>query len=230
MHFPAQEHQRSRARGIFTLCALLILCAMVALPVAPASARDISGFDVGTEGDDRDDRGGDGGGGDKDDKGDDKGRGETGDSEGFVDPKKIGKAKLKKNGDAKAPSGAPKPVVKAIKAANEINKMPYKYGGGHSGKKNEKGYDCSGAISYALRGGKMLKEPLDSGSFTKWGKKGEGEWITVYANGGHAYVVIAGLRFDTSSAGAASGNQDGPRWWKEKASTKGYKARHPSGL
>lgn len=227
MHFRAQEHQRPSVRGIFTLCALLILCALVALPAASASARDISGFDVGTEGDGRSG----GGDGDKDDKGDDKGRGETGsDGEGFVDPKKVGKAKLKKNGDAKAPAGAPKEVVKAIKAANEINKMPYKYGGGHSGKKNEKGYDCSGAISHALRGGKMLKEPLDSGGFTKWGKKGEGEWITVYANGGHAYVVIAGLRFDTSSAGASGGNQDGPRWWKEKASTKGFEARHPADL
>jgi cell wall-associated NlpC family hydrolase len=225
----AQEHQRPNARGILALCALLILCAVVALPVTPASAGDrVSGFDVGTGDDSRD---GDGGKDDKDDgKGDDKGRGETGDSEGFVDPKKVGKAKLKKNGDAVAPEGAPKEVVKAIKAANEINKMPYRYGGGHSGKKKEKGYDCSGAISHALRGGKMLKEPLDSGGFTKWGKKGKGEWITVYANGGHAYAVIAGLRFDTSSAGAAGGNQNGPRWWKEKASTKGFKARHPSGL
>ncbi len=225
MLFRAQEHQRPGARGIFALCALLILCAIVAIPASPAFARgEPTGFNVGAGDDGGGDGGKDGGGGG------DKGRGETGGSDGFVDPKKIGKAKLKKNGDAKAPDGAPKEVVKAIKAANEINKMPYKYGGGHSGKKNDKGYDCSGAISYALRGGKMLKEPLDSGGFTKWGKKGEGEWITVYANGGHAYVVIAGLRFDTSSAGASGGNQDGPRWWKEKASTKNYKARHPSGL
>ena len=224
MLFRAQEHQRPRARGIFTLSALLILCAIVALPAAPAFAGggDASGFAVGDDGGSGDDGG-------KDDKGDDKRRGDTGDGEGFVDPKKVGKAKLKKNGDATIPAGAPKPVVKAIKAANEINKMPYQYGGGHGGKK-DKGYDCSGAISYALRGGKMLKEPLDSGGFTTWGKTGEGEWISVYANGGHAYVMIAGLRFDTSSAGAASGNQDGPRWWKEKAPTKNYKVRHPGGL
>jgi hypothetical protein len=227
MLFRAQEHRRPRVRELFVLCALLVVAALVALPVGPAFAGGkASGFDV----EPVSDRGDDGG---KDDKGDgkgDNGHGGEGESSGFVDPKKIGKAKLAKNGDAKAPKGAPRPVVKAIKAANEINKMPYRYGGGHSGKKREKGYDCSGAVSHALAGGKFLKNPEDSGGLAKWGKEGEGEWITVYANKGHAYVVIAGLRFDTSSAGARGGNQDGPRWWKEEASTKGYEARHPKGF
>ena len=228
MLFRAQEHRRARVRELFMLCALLVVAALVALPVGPAFAGDgggASGFNV-EPGDD--DGGKDDGG--KNDGKDDKGGGESSESSGFVDPKKIGKAKLTKNGDAKAPKGAPKPVVKAIKAANEINDMPYKYGGGHSGKKREKGYDCSGAVSHALAGGKFLKSPEDSGGLAKWGKKGEGEWITVYANSGHAYVVIAGLRFDTSSAGARGGRQDGPRWWKEEASTKGYEARHPKGF
>jgi hypothetical protein len=223
MLFRAQEHRPPRARELFALCALLVV-ALIALPVSPASAGNgASGFNVDPDGG----RGDDGGG--KDDKGGNHGRGETSESSGFVDPKKIGEAKLMKNGDAKAPKGAPRPVVKAIKAANEINDMPYKYGGGHSGKKREKGYDCSGAVSHALAGGKFLKSPEDSGGLAKWGKKGEGDWITVYANSGHAYVVIAGLRFDTSSAGARGGRQDGPRWWKEEASTKGYEARHPKG-
>jgi hypothetical protein len=223
MLFRAQKYRLTR---LTTVCAVLASAAFAALPAAPALAGGASGFNV--EPDDG------GGGGGHDGGGHDGGqghkRGEASGGEGFVDPKKVGKAKLDKHGDAIAPAGAPKPVVKAIKAANEINKMPYRYGGGHSKKKHQKGYDCSGAVSHALQGGKMLKGPEDSSGLAKWGKKGEGEWITVYANSGHAYVVIAGLRFDTSSAGAEGGNQDGPRWWKEKASTRGYKARHPGGL
>ena len=126
-----------------------------------------------------------------------------------------------------APDSAPQPVKDAIAAANRITDKPYRYGGGH-GKWEDSGYDCSGAVSYALHGGDLLDRPLDSSGLARWGAAGRGEWITVYANSGHAYVVIAGLRFDTSSAGA--GGEKGPRWRKTSRSPSGYTARHPDGL
>jgi hypothetical protein len=136
-----------------------------------------------------------------------------------------GKAKLLKSGKAIPPSNAPARVVRAIEAANRIRKKPYVYGGGHASFKS-KGYDCSGAVSYALRGAKMLKSPLPSGPLMKWGTKGKGKWITVYANPGHAYMVIAGLRFDTSSAGDSRSQGEGPRWRYTKRAPGGYKVRH----
>jgi cell wall-associated NlpC family hydrolase len=130
-----------------------------------------------------------------------------------------GKAKLRK-GKAIPPSDAPRRVVKAIEAANEIVKgKGYCLGGGHSRWKS-KCYDCSGAVSYALKGARMLDSPLPSGSLARWGKKGKGDWITVYANGGHAYAVIAGLRLDTSMTAGA-----GPGWSKEMRSSRGFKKR-----
>lgn len=133
---------------------------------------------------------------------------------------KPGKAKLLSNGKAIAPANAPKRVVKAIAAGNKIRRKPYKYGGGH-GSFSARGYDCSGAVSYVLHGGKMLSRPLDSSGLMSWGRKGKGKWITVYAHGGHTYVVVAGLRFDTSGTGGK-----GPRWQKDKRSKRGFKVRH----
>jgi peptidoglycan hydrolase-like protein with peptidoglycan-binding domain len=126
-----------------------------------------------------------------------------------------------------APDSAPQQVKDAIAAANRITDKPYRYGGGH-GDFEDSGYDCSGAVSYALHGADLLDRPLDSSGLARWGEAGAGEWITVYANSGHAYVVIAGLRFDTSSAGA--GGEKGPRWRKTERSPSGYTARHPAGL
>jgi cell wall-associated NlpC family hydrolase len=125
---------------------------------------------------------------------------------------------------ALAPSEAPQEVKDAIAAANRITSKPYRYGGGH-GRFEDSGYDCSGAVSYALHGGGLLDRPLDSSGFESYGESGPGEWISVYANAGHAYVVIAGLRFDTSGSG-----EEGPRWRPEKRSPSGYVARHPEGL
>ena len=137
----------------------------------------------------------------------------------------FSKAKLSPDGKvAIAPESAPPAVKKAIWAANRITNKPYRYGGGHR-RFNDSGYDCSGGISYALRGGKFLRRPLDSRSFARWGESGPGEWITVYTNPGHAYVVIAGLRFDTSGPG-----ERGPRWRKGARSTSSYSARHPEGF
>jgi hypothetical protein len=128
---------------------------------------------------------------------------------------------------AVAPESAPAPVKRAIAAANRITRRRYRYGGGH-GRWEDSGYDCSGAVSYAMHGGGLLNSPLASTGFESWGSAGRGRWITVYANSGHAYTVIAGLRFDTSSAGAGGGS--GPRWRDKPRSGRGYVARHPAGL
>jgi hypothetical protein len=110
----------------------------------------------------------------------------------------AGKAKLLPNGLAIPPVDAPPEVKAIIEAGNEIATLPYRYGGGHRLDFKDTAYDCSGSISYALRAGGFLESPLDSSSFMKWGEKGLGKWITVYTNPGHAYMVVAGLRFDTS--------------------------------
>jgi hypothetical protein len=128
------------------------------------------------------------------------------------------------NGKAIAPESAPPRVKAVIKAANKIRNKPYKWGGGHKRFKDS-GYDCSGAVSYALNGGNFLKRPLSSTGFFNWGKSGAGKWITVYTNKGHAYIVVAGLRFDTANT---PGN--GPRWSTGLRSTRGkFKARFLNG-
>jgi peptidoglycan hydrolase-like protein with peptidoglycan-binding domain len=134
------------------------------------------------------------------------------------------KAVLTKDGLAIAPAGAPQVVKDVIEAGNRIASKPYRYGGGH-GKWEDSGYDCSGSVSYALHGGDLLDSPMPSGSFTSWGAPGKGEWITIYAHGGHMYMVVAGLRFDTS------GRADtGSRWQKAMRSPSGFTVRHPKGL
>ena len=138
-------------------------------------------------------------------------------------------AKLKKNGLAVAPANAPAQVQSAIAAANRIRKKPYIYGGGHKSF-DSKGYDCSGAVSYVLHAAGLLDSPLPSGSLMKWGVAGRGAWITVYANGGHTYAVIAGLRWDTSAVNEPVRNGSGPRWRATKRKPAGYVVRHASGL
>jgi hypothetical protein len=133
------------------------------------------------------------------------------------------------NGLAAAPDAAPDAVKQAIWAANKIIGRPYRYGGGHARGFVDRGYDCSGTVSVALHGADLLDSPLDSTSFMRWGAAGAGDWITVYANSGHAYAVIAGLRLDTSAASDPSGLK-GPRWRPALRSSRGFKARHPVGL
>ncbi len=125
---------------------------------------------------------------------------------------------------ALAPASAPQPVKDAIAAANRITDKPYRYGGGH-GRFEDTGYDCSGSVSYVLHGAGRLRRPRASSGFESYGRSGRGEWITVYANSGHAYAVIAGLRFDTSGPG-----QSGPRWRSRRRSPRSYTIRHPRGL
>jgi hypothetical protein len=137
------------------------------------------------------------------------------------------------NGIAIPPIGAPPQVVAAITAANQIARKPYIYGGGHKSFIS-RGYDCSGSVSFALHGAGLLDTPMDSSDLMSWGDPGVGKWITVYTNPGHAFVVIAGMRFDTGyrdriakARGAAPGS--GPRWGGPR-STRGYHARHFIGL
>ena len=137
-------------------------------------------------------------------------------------------AKMLSNGLAAAPSNAPLSVQKAIWAANRIVGLPYVWGGGHGAFKSS-GYDCSGTVSFALHGGHLLNSPLDSSDFMHWGLAGRGSWITVYTNPGHAYVIIAGLRLDTSAAGDPGG-KSGPRWRRTLRSNGGFTARHLLGL
>ncbi|HEY5977266.1 MAG TPA: hypothetical protein VIT85_05370 [Solirubrobacterales bacterium] len=123
---------------------------------------------------------------------------------------------------ASVPADAPPAVQAAIEAANAIATTPYVWGGGH-GSFESSGYDCSGAVSYALNGGGFLDSPLDSTGLTTWGEAGAGQWITVYGNAGHAWMVIAGLAFDTVGG-------PGPRWHPAPvSSTEGFIARHPPG-
>jgi hypothetical protein len=133
-------------------------------------------------------------------------------------------AVLTPDGTAVAPAGAPEVVRELIAAGNEIHDKPYKYGGGH-GRWVDSGYDCSGSMSYALHGAGLLDTALDSTGFMSWGEPGEGEWVTIYANPGHGYMIIAGLRFDTSGRAEVDS-----RWHTEMRSSSGYTVRHPPGL
>jgi cell wall-associated NlpC family hydrolase len=135
-----------------------------------------------------------------------------------------GEATLTDDGLAVAPADAPEAVKAIIAAGNKIAKKPYKYGGGHS-KFRDTGYDCSGSVSYALHGAGLIKRPMDSGEFMKWGPRGRGTWVTIRSNRGHMYMVVAGLRFDTSAR-----KTDGSRWTDEMRSARGYVGRHPDGL
>jgi cell wall-associated NlpC family hydrolase len=135
-----------------------------------------------------------------------------------------GTATLMANGKARAPSGAPAAVRRALRAGNRLQGKPYRFGGGHV-RWEDDAYDCSGATSYALRGIGGLNTPLDSTAFMHWGEAGAGRWITSYANPKHVFVVIAGLRLDT---GTADGR--GPRWQTAPRPTMNFTARHPTGL
>lgn len=138
---------------------------------------------------------------------------------------RMTKAKVLADGTAVAPQDAPQAVKDIIAAGNRIHDKPYRYGGGH-GKWKDTGYDCSGSVSYALHGADLLDSPLDSGSFMGWESPGPGQWVTIYANSGHMYMVVAGLRFDTSGAR----DRGGKRWTEEMRDPAGYTVRHPPGL
>ncbi len=118
----------------------------------------------------------------------------------------------------------PPAIGRAITAGNQIAHLPYVWGGGH-GSFQASGYDCSGSVSYVLHAMGRLSVPEDSGQLMSYGAPGPGHWITIYANAGHAYMTIAGVRFDTSAQWL-----NGSRWTHEGRSSAGYVVRHPIGL
>lgn len=142
-----------------------------------------------------------------------------------------------RNGLAYAPAAAPLAVKKIVWAGNKIRTKPYIYGGGHSAYsfdrvaravRLDRGYDCSGSVSFALYGASLLRSPLVSGDFPRWNgaERGRGAWVSIYANPGHVYMVVAGVRFDTSGARGNGGN----RWQTAMRSPSGYTVVHPRGL
>lgn len=132
------------------------------------------------------------------------------------------------NGLAAAPMSAPAVVQQVIWTGNQIIGLPYIFGGGHASFISP-GYDCSGTVSFALHGGSLLSTPMDSSEFEVWGSHGAGRWVAVFANAGHAYMTVAGLRLDTSAADDPS-NQQGPRWRPLRPENAGFVVRHPLGL
>jgi cell wall-associated NlpC family hydrolase len=136
----------------------------------------------------------------------------------------ISDAEVLRNGIALPPIEAPQAVHDIIQAGNQIARTPYLWGGGH-GKWLDKGYDCSGSVSYALAYAGLLGGPLDSGRLMSWGLPGRGRWVTIYTNPGHVYLVVAGVRFDTSGT-----RSTGSRWQASMRPGGGFVARHPPGL
>src|SRR5438874_3339556 len=151
-----------------------------------------------------------------------------------------GTATLLPNGQAIAPSDAPPEIQAIIEAGDKIATLPYVYGGGHNATFSGHGYDCSGSVSYALHGGGLLDAPLDSSSFMRWGDPGPGSWITIYTNPGHAYMVVAGLRFDTSMRtpivtsarrhSRRASTVTSSRWSATMRPSSSYSVRHPVGF
>jgi hypothetical protein len=127
---------------------------------------------------------------------------------------------------AVAPRSAPPEVKAMIRAANDIRHKPYVWGGGHR-RWRSRGYDCSGSVSYVLHRAGLLDYPLDSTGFKHWGKHGRSGWVTIYASREHVFMVIAGLRWDTSYI--TDGDRSGPGWSKTMRPHRGFRVRHPAG-
>ena len=142
-------------------------------------------------------------------------------------PMVAGSRAVLRNGVAYAPSQAPQSVKEAIWAANSLRRKPYVWGGGH-GSFYDRGYDCSGTVSFALHSAGALDSPLPSSEFMRYGERGRGRWITVYSRRGHTFAVIAGLRLDTTDF--ENGGNTGPRWHEDGRDTRGYVARHPAAM
>src|SRR5437016_8636846 len=139
-----------------------------------------------------------------------------------------GKVARLHRGQAAAPKNAPVPVKRAIWAANQLGSKPYRYGGGHKSF-NDRGYDCSGTISYVLAAAGLIGTTMSSTEFRSYGERGPGKWITIYAREGHTFAVIAGLRLDTTPFDRYRGKW-APRWQTVYRPPRGFDARHPVGL
>ena len=136
-----------------------------------------------------------------------------------------GKTAVLTHRGAMIPSDAPEAVKRAIAAGNRIAGKPYIYGGGHRCRE-DRGYDCSGTASYLLCSAGLLKEPMPSQDFRRYGEAGPGKWITIYARNGHVFTVVAGLRMDTGW----NGEREGPNWSTLSRPSMGCVLRHPAGL
>jgi cell wall-associated NlpC family hydrolase len=138
------------------------------------------------------------------------------------------RAVLLQSGEATAPPDAPRQVQEIVEAANKVARLPYVYGGGHGGGEGlfvDSAYDCSGSVSFALANAGLLDRPMTSGELARWGEPGQGKWVTIYANAGHAFMVVGGARFDTVGL-----RQTGSRWQRPFRSISGFTAVHPPGL
>ncbi len=141
------------------------------------------------------------------------------------------RAAIRPDGLAAAPAGAPPAVRAMIAAGNQLIGKPYVYGGGHADFRPADGYDCSSSVSWSLHGAGYLAAPEDSSTLEGFGDPGGGLWVTVFANPGHTFMYVAGIRLDTSpQAGDGRFDQAGPRWRPATRSTDGFVARHPPGL
>jgi hypothetical protein len=136
-----------------------------------------------------------------------------------------GRTAMLKNGVAYAPRRAPEAVKRVIAAGNRLQDKPYKYGGGHRNH-NDTGYDCSGTVSYVLREAGLLKGSMPSSGYFNYGRRGYGDWITIYVRKGHVFMTVAGLRLDTGGPG----HERGPRWRTATRAGRGHVVRHPHGL
>jgi peptidoglycan hydrolase-like protein with peptidoglycan-binding domain len=145
----------------------------------------------------------------------------------------VAKATINSDGTARAPAGAPETVKAVIAAANQISAKPYRFAGGHR-TWNDTGYDCSGAVSYALHGAGLLSSSEDSAGLESYGSAGPGRWITIYADPSHTWIVVAGLAFNTAHYAAATPKGSGPRWFTDPTANLAdgghYFIRHPAGL
>lgn len=141
-------------------------------------------------------------------------------------PMVAGNRAMLRDGIAYAPARAPANIKNAIWAMNTLRRKPYVWGGGH-GSFNDYGYDCSGAVSFALHYAGLLETPLPSSDFRRYGERGCGQWITIYSRNGHTFAIIAGLRLDTTDT--RYGGDVGPRWYAEGRDARGFEARHPIG-
>ncbi|MEA2294213.1 MAG: peptidoglycan DL-endopeptidase RipB [Solirubrobacteraceae bacterium] len=141
----------------------------------------------------------------------------------------VDAAGLTGDGLATIPPSAPARVAAIIRAGNSVARKPYVYGGGHGRVAGEtfidSAYDCSGSVSFALAAAGLVGSPMDSTALSRYGRSGPGRWVTIYANGGHAWMTVAGLRFDTSGRA-----ERGSRWQSAPRGTVGFTVRHPPGL
>lgn len=140
----------------------------------------------------------------------------------------LSNAVVLSSGQAIAPPDAPPAVQRIVAAANKVARLPYVYGGGHGrgeGLFVDSAYDCSGSISFALANAGLVDRPMTSGEYMRWGEPGQGEWVTIYANEEHAFMVVGGARFDTVGL-----RETGSRWQRPFRSIRGFTAVHPPGL